>query len=85
MIGPPPYDRAKKVGQLFRILKKYEKANSTPAPESWFVVSPEYDNENDNRNRSEGDDYSFVNYAGDSKLGVQAMSASINLMNDNLI
>lgn len=83
-IGKPPYDRAKKVGQLFRILKKYEKANSIPAPESWFVVSPAYDNAKDNQNRSDGDDYSFVNYEGDSKLGVQSMSATINLMKDNL-
>lgn len=83
-VGKPPYYRAKKVGQLFRILKKYEKANSIPAPESWFVVSLAYDNAKDNQNRSDGDDYSFVNYAGDNKLGVQAMSATINLMKDNL-
>ena len=83
-IGKPPYDRAKKVGQLFRIIKKYEMANSIPAPESWFIVSPTYDNAKDNQNRSDGDDYSFVNYTGDSKLGVQAMSASIDLMKDNL-
>ena len=83
-IGKPPYDRAKKVGQLFRILKKYEKANSIQAPESWFVISPAYDNAKDNQNRSDGDDYSFVNYTGDIKLGVQAMSATINLMKDNL-
>ena len=46
-IGPPPYDRARKVGQLVRLVKKYEKANATPAPENWFVVSPAYDNEKD--------------------------------------
>lgn len=83
-IGKPPYDRAKKVGQLFRILKKYEGMNSTPAPDNWFVLSPEYNNEKDNQNRSDADDYSFVNYTGDSKLGVQSMSATINLMKDNL-
>lgn len=83
-IGRPPYDRAKKVGQLFRVLKKYERINSTPAPDHWFVLSPEYDNEQDNQNRSDGDDYSFVNYTGDTKLGVQSMSADINLMRDNL-
>lgn len=83
-IGLPPYDRAQKVGQLFKILKKYERANSIPAPESWFVVSHGYDNAKDNLNRSDGDDYSFVNYTGDGKLGVQSMSASINLMKDNL-
>jgi pimeloyl-ACP methyl ester carboxylesterase len=84
MIGKPPYDRAKKVGQLFSIIKKYERANSTPAPASWVVVSPAYDNEKDNQHRSDGDDYSFVNYTGDSKLGVPSMSATIDLMKDNL-
>ncbi|MBL7725725.1 MAG: alpha/beta hydrolase [Chitinophagaceae bacterium] len=83
-IGKPPYDRAKKLGQLFRVLKKYEGMNSTPAPDNWFVLSPEYDNEKDNQNRSDGDDYSFVNFAGDNKLGVQSMSAGINLMKTNL-
>ena len=83
-IGKPPYDRAKKVGQLFRILKKYEKENSIPAPNSWFELSPNYDNEKDSQNRSDGDDYSFVNYTGDSKLGVPSMSATINLLKDNL-
>lgn len=83
-IGKPPYDRAKKVGQLFRILKKYERENSIPAPDNWFELSPEYDNEKDNQNRSDGDDYSFVNYTGDNKLGVQSMSSSIDLMKDNL-
>ena len=83
-IGKPPFDRAKKVGQLFRIVKKYEKANSTPAPDSWFAASPDYDNAKDNQNRRDGDDYSFVNYTGDSKLGVPAMSSGINLMKDNL-
>ncbi len=83
-IGKPPYDRAKNAGQLFRIIKKYEKANSIPVPESWFAESPAYDNEKDKQNRSDGDDYSFVNYTGDKKLGVQSMSATINLMKDNV-
>ncbi len=83
-IGKPPYERAKNVGQLFKVIKKYEKAHSLPAPESWFVVSPAYDNKKDNQNRSDGDDYSFVNFAGDHKLGVLPMSASINLMKDNV-
>jgi pimeloyl-ACP methyl ester carboxylesterase len=83
-IGKPPYDRANKTGQLFRIIKKYEKENSIPAPDNWFVVSPDYDNAKDNQNRSDGDDYSFVNYTGDSKLEVQAMSTTINLLIDNI-
>jgi len=83
-IGKPPYSRAKNVGLFFRVVKKYERANSTPAPENWFQLSPAYDNEVDNKNRADGDDYSFVNYVGDEKLGVQSMSASINFMRDNL-
>lgn len=83
VIGKPPYDRAKKTGQLLRIVKKYEKAASEPAPEAWFVESPAYNNEKDNQNRADGDDYSFVNYTGDSKLGVASMSAGIDLLTDN--
>ena len=83
-IGKPPYSEAKDAGLLFRILKKYEKANSKPAPDNWFQLSPAYDNDMDNKNREDGDDYSFVNYVGDDKLGVQSMISTINLMRDNL-
>lgn len=83
-IGKPPYSRAKNVGLLFRVLKKYERMNSTPAPSNWFQLSPDYDNDIDNKNRADGDDYSFVNYVGDEKLGVQSMSANINFLKDNV-
>jgi len=82
-IGLPPYPEAKNTGKLFRIVKKYERLNSTPAPDSWFVLSAAYDNEADNRHRSDGDDYSFVNYVGDKRLGVKAMRTTINLVKDN--
>ena len=82
-IGKPPYDKARNVGLLFRIVKKYEKENSTPAPDAWFVLSPNYDNAKNNKDRNDGDDYSFVNYVGDNRLGVQSMRASINIMKDN--
>lgn len=83
-IGKPPYAGARSVGQLLRVVKKYERANSEPAPENWFVEAAAYDNAKDNQNRSDGDDYSFVNYAGDSRLGVQSMRSAINLMRDDL-
>lgn len=82
-IGKPPYDRAKTVGQLWKIVKKYERENSIPAPESWFVESPGYDNKKDDENRRDGDDYSFVNFVGDKKLDVPAMRSSINLLQHN--
>ena len=83
-IGKPPYDKAKTVGQLLRIVKKYERESSIPAPNSWFVESANYDNAKDNQNRSDGDDYSFVNYMGDNQFGVKSMRSAINLMRDNL-
>ena len=72
-IGKPPYDTARVAGQLFRIIKKYERLRSTPAPEHWFQMAPAYDNEKDNQHRADGDDYSFVNYVGDKRLGVRPM------------
>ena len=83
-IGKPPYDKAKDIGKLLRVVKKYERANSIPAPNSWFVESPGYDNAKDNQNRSDGDDYSFVNYMGDKGFGIRSMRSTINLMNDHL-
>ncbi|MBK1897203.1 alpha/beta hydrolase family protein [Chryseobacterium paridis] len=83
-IGQPPYSSAKNSGMLYRVIKKYEKANSTPAPENWFILDPAYNNEKDNKDREDGDDYSFVNFVGDEKLGVQSMGASIDMMKDNL-
>ena len=82
-LGLPPYTEAKNVGKIFRIVKKYERLNSTPAPDSLFVLSAAYDNEAYNRHSSDGDDYSFVNYVGDKRLGVTAMRATINLVEDN--
>lgn len=83
-IGKPHYSRAKNIGLLFRVLKKHERENSKAAPDNWFVLSPSYDNDIDNKNRADGDDYSFVNYVGDDKLGVKSIIETINLMRDNL-
>ncbi len=83
-IGKPPYDKAKNVGLLLRVVKKFEGANSTPAPENWFIPSAAYNNVKDEQNRNDGDDYSFVNYVGDSRFGVQSIREKINFMNDNV-
>jgi len=83
-IGKPPYERARDIGKLLRVVKKYERANSIPPPTSWFIESPVYNNPKDNQNRNDGDDYSFVNYMGDKEMGIQSMRSTINLMNDNL-
>jgi len=83
-LGIPPYDKARSVGKLFRVVKKYEKANSTPAPSDWFVEAQDYNNPKDSLNRELGDDYSFANFVGDKQLGVKSMRATINFLQNNL-
>jgi len=83
-IGPPPYDDAKNAGQLFRIIKKYERQNSTPAPDHWWKLASGYDNEIDSMHRYDGDDYSFINYMGHKKLGIRGMSSTVDLMKEDL-
>lgn len=80
----PPYGQAKDYGKLLRVVKKYEAINSTPAPESWWKVVPEYDNEEDGKARYEGDDYSFINYAGHAPLGIKPMMDDINFLKEGL-
>lgn len=79
-IGQPPFDDARKVGLLLRIIKKYEAHQATPAPESWWKLSEEYDNETDSLHRANGDDYSFIHYAGHKALGIRPMSSGIDFM-----
>ncbi len=84
-LGLPPYPEARKVGQLFRIVKKYERSNSQPAPDSWFTLAPEYDNPADSQHQSDGDDYSFVNYVGDRALEVPSMRSGIHLAKEHTV
>jgi pimeloyl-ACP methyl ester carboxylesterase len=84
-IGKPPYHKARNVGQLFRVVKKLERANSTPAPDAWFEPAAGYNNAKDDQHRSDGDDYSFVNFVGDSQLGIPSMRSTIHNMKDNLV
>lgn len=83
-IGKPPYDKAKNIGKLLKVVKKYERANAIPAPDYWFVESPDYSNAKDSQNRSDGDDYSFINYMGDKEFEIASMRTTINLVSDNL-
>ncbi|MEJ8803056.1 alpha/beta hydrolase [Pontibacter sp. H249] len=84
LLGPPPYGDARKSGQLMRITKKYERENSTPAPASWWKVKSEYDNEKDADDRYNGDDYSFLYFAGHKAMGIESMEAGINFMKNGL-
>jgi pimeloyl-ACP methyl ester carboxylesterase len=84
ILGKPPYNNAKDYGILLRIIKKYEAKNSTPAPEYWWKIAPEYDNEKDNKDRYNGDDYSFINFVGHEKLGIKSMVSYTNFNQNGL-
>tara|TARA_R110002020_G_scaffold283271_2_gene499016 strand:+ start:162 stop:1214 length:1053 start_codon:yes stop_codon:yes gene_type:complete len=84
-LGKPPFDRARNTGQFLRIVKKYERENSVPAPDNWWKLAPEYDNAKDSSHRYTGDDYSFINLVGDDKLSIKSMVAEIDFNSDNLI
>ena len=77
-LGTPPYTKAKTYGQLLRVIKQYERENATPAPFSWGKVATAYENNEDSRDRYNGDDYSFLNLVGDENIGVKSMVSNIN-------
>ncbi|RNI28715.1 alpha/beta hydrolase [Rufibacter latericius] len=84
-LGPPPYEDARKDGQLMRVIKKYERQNSTPAPASWWKVASAYDNEKDAKHRADGDDYSFLHFAGHKGMGIKSMMLGVNFQKDGLL
>ena len=83
-IGIPPYEDARNLGLLLRIVKKYEHDNSVPAPDSWWKPSPEYDNKIDSRDRYNGDDYSFLYFAGHKNLGIKSMAEDVDFEKESL-
>ncbi|WP_373519425.1 alpha/beta fold hydrolase [Pricia sp.] len=83
-IGPPSYDNAQNTGKFFRIMKQYEREHSTPAPDSWWKLAPEYDNKTDSKHRYDGDDYSFVHFVGHKKMGITAMNATVDFLKNGL-
>lgn len=84
LLGKPPYKYARNFGEMIRIVKKYEQKNATPAPVDWWKIAPEYDNEIDSKNRYNGDDYSFLYFAGDEKIGIKSMAKDVNFNKDAL-
>lgn len=81
-LDEPPYSSARNTGQFLRIVKKYERENSEPAPPEWWKVAPEYDNETDSKNRYNSDDYSFLYFAGFAKLGIKSMVENVDFRKD---
>lgn len=81
-LGNPPYSDARSVGQMIRIVKMFEQQNAVPAPSNWWDPAPEYNNEVDNKNRFNGDDYSFLYFAGHEKLGIEPMAKGVDFSRD---
>ncbi|MEW7281246.1 alpha/beta hydrolase [Aquimarina sp. 2201CG1-2-11] len=79
ILGKPPYPNGRTAGNLFRVIKKYEKELSKPLPENFYQIGTEYGNGNDRKARAEGDDYSFFSLIGDQELGVKGMNENIDL------
>ena len=82
LLGKPPYRDARSFGQMIRIVKQYEQKNAIPAPAGWWEIAPEYSNETDQRNRYNGEDYSFLYFAGHEKLGIESMAKDVNFNRD---
>ncbi len=66
-------------------MKQYEAENSIPAPDSWWKIASQYDNEKDSKERYDADDYSFINFVGDQKLGIKSMVSDIDFAKDGLV
>jgi pimeloyl-ACP methyl ester carboxylesterase len=81
-LGEPPYSDARDLGQMLRSVKKYESENASHAPAGWWDIMPEYDNEIDNRDRYNGDDYSFLYFARHEKFGIKPMAADVDFNKD---
>jgi pimeloyl-ACP methyl ester carboxylesterase len=84
LLGPPPYDMARNYGKLLRIVKKFEKEHSVAAPDYFWIPSAVYDNAKDEKDRANGDDYSFVNYTVDKHLEVSSMMNTIHFSTTEL-
>lgn len=83
-LGNPLYSNAGNLGQMLRVVKKFENENSIPAPANWWKIATEYDNETDQRDRYNGDDYSFLYFAGHEAFGIKPMAEEVDFNREGL-
>ncbi|WP_299160498.1 alpha/beta hydrolase [uncultured Tenacibaculum sp.] len=83
-LGKPPYKNTRNLGQMLRIVKKYERMNAIPAPNNWWRMNQEYNNKKDKKDRYNGDDYSFLYFAGHEKMGIRSMVKNLDFYNNSL-
>jgi pimeloyl-ACP methyl ester carboxylesterase len=82
-LGVPPYNDARSLGQMLRIVKEYE-SKHVPYKFSDWIISEKYDNEEDRQARYHGDDYSFLYFAGHEKLGIESTAKDVDFISDDL-
>ncbi|MCG7533375.1 alpha/beta hydrolase [Pseudoalteromonas sp. OOF1S-7] len=75
-LSPPPYDHPRKYGQLFRIIKGFEKGSQSTKKSR---VLEGYNSEEERKFRFLGDDYSWMHFVGFKRLGIKGMQRSVNL------
>lgn len=63
-LGPPPWVNPRNFGILRRATRAYEAKTSTPAPESWWVPSPDYATPDMQAAYEGGEDYSYLQFVG---------------------
>ena len=63
-LGPPPWVNPRSSGTLRRAIRGYEAKASTPAPESWWVRSPDYDTAKMRADYLEGEEFSYLQFVG---------------------
>lgn len=83
-IGKPPYKTTRNLGQMLRVVKKYEQKNAIKTPVGWWRINPEYDNKKDKIDRYNGDDYSFLYFAGHEKMKIKSIAKDIDFSKDVL-
>jgi len=84
-IGNAPFERARDSGKFIKIIKTFEKLNTKAAPNNWYISTENYNSKIDEKNRNDGDDYSFINFVGDKKLEIKSMSENVDLIKENNI
>jgi pimeloyl-ACP methyl ester carboxylesterase len=75
-LSSPPYDHPRKYGQLYRIIKGFEKGSHTTKKSR---ILERYNSEEDRKYRNLGEEYSWMHFVGFKRLGIKGMRSSVNL------
>jgi len=75
-VGAPPWTDPRSFGKVRRVIRKYEIAVTTPAPDAWWEPAQEYASAKAKADYDEGEEYSFLNFVG---LHGDGMFSQVNL------